>query len=432
MNGVSPERPPLGLSQQADGNNTMATSTSTGSEQKTPSARGAHRAEQIIRAATILFQDNGYQNVSIDQIGAAVGLTGPAVYRHFKGKHDILARALEVQTALVDGLFAASRAEATADKRLQSFIDGLSDLTANSDAATLWRREQQHLKPEQRDTFSEAFTQNQERIAALLMEAHPESTAHHADLIGYTVLAMFSNTPSIRGALSAQRLMHLQRSLAHVMIQTSLPDPGPTSPAAPEHIQRRPAGRRERILEASARLFDERGFYGVPIDDIAKASEMSLATLYQSVTGKTQVLKAILERGAEGLLYVTADALALANTPAEVLDGLVRTYIRQALGVHGRLMHILANDLLYLTTDEQDDLRETQREYVAEWIEAICSLNETVTPADARALAQAVIGVITDVSQTPRLRARPGIADELAALAHAMVHLSGEDQPPGA
>jgi AcrR family transcriptional regulator len=273
---------------------------------------------------------------------------------------------------------------------------------------------------------------HQERLAGLLAEAHPSVTKHRAELIGYTLLSMFSNTPSITGSLSSQRLVHLQKALVRSMIQAPLPEPGPASVPAAVPVLRRPAGRRERILEASTRLFDERGFYGVSIDDIAKASEMSLATLYQNVTGKTQVLKAILERGAEGLLYVTSDALALAKTPDDVLDALILTYVRQALGVHGRLMHILANDLLYLSPEEQDDLRETQREYVAEWIEAICALNHDSTPADARALTQAVIGVVTDVSQTPRLRARPGIADELAALALAMVRLSGEDQPPGA
>ncbi|WP_368072709.1 TetR family transcriptional regulator [Gordonia sp. UCD-TK1] len=37
------------------------------------------RSAQIVRAATRLFQDAGFRNVSIEQIGAAVGLTGPAV-----------------------------------------------------------------------------------------------------------------------------------------------------------------------------------------------------------------------------------------------------------------------------------------------------------------------------------------------------------------
>lgn len=409
----------------------MAKSTTAIGATKAPSARGAQRTEQIIRAATFLFQEHGYQNVSIDQIGAAVGLTGPAVYRHFKGKHDVLARALEAQAADVEGLYAVAQAEGTAAARLQRYLDGLSDLTANRDEATLWRREQQHLQPEERIRLDGLFELNQKRLAGLLIDANPAMTARHAEFTGHTILSMFSNTPSIVGSLSPQRLMYLQGALVQAMIAAPLPEPGPTSVPATLPVQRRPAGRRERILEASARLFGERGFYGVSIDDIAKASEVSLATLYQNVTGKTQVLKAILERGAEGLLYVTADALAFAATPDAVLDTLIRTYVRQAFGVHGRLMHILASDLLYLTPEEQDALRETQREYVAEWIDAICTLNKALTPADARALTQAVIGVVTDVSKTPRLRARPGIAEELVVLAHAMVRLSAEDAPVG-
>ena len=389
-------------------------------------ARGGRRTEQIVRAATHLFQDLGYQNVSIDQIGAAVGLTGPAVYRHFKGKHDILVQALMTQTALVEEL--AVRADEDGEspgEQLELFLEGLSDLTANGDEATLWRREQRHLQAAERDTFRDIFSRFHQRIAAKIAAAHPETSDHQADLLGFAVLTMYSNTPSIRGGLPPERLIEIQAAIAHMIIGCELPEPGPGAEPEPVPGQRKPAGRRERIMEASARLFDERGFYDVRIDDIAKASEMSVATLYQHVTGKSQVLRAILERGAEGLLYVTADALALATTPEQALDALIRTYVRQALGVHGRIMHILATDLLYLSEDEQSALRETQREYVAEWVETICALASHLAPADARALAQAVIGVITDVSQTPRLRERPGIADELAVLAHAMVLPAG-------
>ncbi|WP_299556695.1 TetR/AcrR family transcriptional regulator [uncultured Mycolicibacterium sp.] len=64
--------------------------------------RGETRAEEMARAAADLFQRFGFQNVSIERIGAAVGLTGPAVYRHFKGKHDILAHALMNQGELAE------------------------------------------------------------------------------------------------------------------------------------------------------------------------------------------------------------------------------------------------------------------------------------------------------------------------------------------
>ncbi|MDF3308340.1 TetR/AcrR family transcriptional regulator [Rhodococcus sp. T2V] len=387
-----------------------------------PSGRGSQRTEQIARAAAHLFQDLGYQNVSIDQIGAAVGLTGPAVYRHFKGKHDILVHALMGQVRLVEQLGAqADETGSTAKDQLELFLSGLSDLTANNDEATLWRRERRHLQPAEREEFQRIFAANRDYIAAKMMSADPSIGEHKAELLGYAVLTMYSNTPDIRGSLSSERLIEIQSALAGTIIGCDLPDPDPSADAVVRPAHRRPAGRRERIIDASAKLFDERGFYDVRIDDIAKASEMSVATLYQHVTSKNQVLRAILERGAEGLLYVTADALAHTTTAREVLDALIRTYIRQALGVHGRIMHILATDLLYLSDEEQSALRDTQREYVAEWVDAICALSDDLTTADARALAQATIGVVTDVSQTPGLRERPEIAAELAVLAHAMV-----------
>lgn len=386
------------------------------------SARGGQRTEQVARAAAHLFQEFGYQNVSIDRIGSAVGLTGPAVYRHFKGKHDILVHALMSQVKLLEELHSLSDQQtASAQEQLQLLIAGLCDLTANGNEATLWRRERRHLGPDELELFRGYFTANQDMIAARIVQLRPEAGAHTADLLGFAVLTMFSNTPNIRGNLSAERLQELQAAMAWALIDCELPDADPDEEpvAAPAH--RQPAGRRERIIDAAARLFNEHGFYDVRIDDIAKASDMSTATLYQHMSGKTEVLRAVLERGAEGLLYVTADTLAYATTPQEVLNALISTYIQQALGVYGRIMQILASDLLYLPEDEQAALRNTQREYVAEWVEVIQALSDSLSAADARALAQAAIAVVTDVSQDPRLRQRPGLADELAALVRAMV-----------
>src|SRR4051794_41241442 len=52
------------------------------------------RREQILRAAAQLFAQRGSRNVGVDDIGAAVGVTGPAIYRHFAGKDAMLAEML--------------------------------------------------------------------------------------------------------------------------------------------------------------------------------------------------------------------------------------------------------------------------------------------------------------------------------------------------
>jgi AcrR family transcriptional regulator len=330
------------------------------------------------------------------------------------------------QVHLVEELHAVTEQEGTtALEQLQLLLAGFGDLTANGNEATLWRREQRHLEEAEREVFSRHFDDNQVRITARIAAVKPEMSAQKAELLGFAVLAMYSNTPNFRGNLPADRLQEIQAAAAWAIIDCELPDPAPDAPPAPDLGQRQPAGRRERIIDAAARLFTERGFYDVHIDDIAKASEMSTATLYQHVSSKSEVLRAVLERGAEGLLYVTSDALAYAFTPEQALDALITTYVRQALGVYGRIMHILATDLLYLPEEEQSALRNAQREYVAEWVEAIETLSDDLSPADARALAQAAIGVVTDISQNPRLRQRPGVTDELVALMRAIVVPNG-------
>src|SRR3954452_8590945 len=52
------------------------------------------RREQILAAAAELFARHGFHGVGIDDIGAAVGVSGPALYRHFRSKDAMLGEML--------------------------------------------------------------------------------------------------------------------------------------------------------------------------------------------------------------------------------------------------------------------------------------------------------------------------------------------------
>jgi len=56
--------------------------------------RGSGRRAQILAVAAELFAKHGYHGVSIADLGAAVGVSGPALYRHFEGKDALLAEML--------------------------------------------------------------------------------------------------------------------------------------------------------------------------------------------------------------------------------------------------------------------------------------------------------------------------------------------------
>jgi len=50
----------------------------------------AIRRTALLDAAANLFARHGFNGVSIEDLGTAAGVSGPAVYRHFSGKQDLL------------------------------------------------------------------------------------------------------------------------------------------------------------------------------------------------------------------------------------------------------------------------------------------------------------------------------------------------------
>jgi AcrR family transcriptional regulator len=87
-----------------------------------PTGAGTRRVE-ILQAATKLFRDKGFAAVTVDEIGAAVGVTGPALYRHFASKEDIL---VSVLTTAGDRISAdarrVSRVEKSPRRALRSIV----------------------------------------------------------------------------------------------------------------------------------------------------------------------------------------------------------------------------------------------------------------------------------------------------------------------
>lgn len=64
----------------------------------------AERRRALLTAAAQLFAERGFERVSLDDLGAAVGVSGPAVYRHFAGKQAVLAALLvDASAGLLDG-----------------------------------------------------------------------------------------------------------------------------------------------------------------------------------------------------------------------------------------------------------------------------------------------------------------------------------------
>jgi AcrR family transcriptional regulator len=92
-------------------NATLPTPVSASSD--TPSLRlgTPSRREQVLAEATALFAQRGFHDVSMEDIGAAAGIAGPSVYRHFPSKAALM---------VAIGHRAADRLALAAERALQA------------------------------------------------------------------------------------------------------------------------------------------------------------------------------------------------------------------------------------------------------------------------------------------------------------------------
>jgi AcrR family transcriptional regulator len=78
------------------------------------------RRQQILSTAADLFAARGFHGVSMGDIGAAVGVSGPALYKHFAGKEDILGQCLLHAS---DQLLAGAREELSLEALIARHAD---------------------------------------------------------------------------------------------------------------------------------------------------------------------------------------------------------------------------------------------------------------------------------------------------------------------
>jgi AcrR family transcriptional regulator len=85
------------------------------------------RRDQILAAAAELFARSGFHGVGIDDIGAAVGISGPALYRHFRSKDAMLG---EMLTSISEYLLAGGQrtTDANADAEQADAEETLAEL----------------------------------------------------------------------------------------------------------------------------------------------------------------------------------------------------------------------------------------------------------------------------------------------------------------
>src|SRR6202035_1855019 len=82
------------------------------------------RRSKLLAAAERLVAERGYLAVRLEDIGAAAGVSGPAIYRHFPNKESLLVELLVgISTRLLDGARGVRSDQTDAAAALNGLID---------------------------------------------------------------------------------------------------------------------------------------------------------------------------------------------------------------------------------------------------------------------------------------------------------------------
>jgi AcrR family transcriptional regulator len=173
-----------------------------------------------------------------------------------------------------------------------------------------------------------------------------------------------------------------------------------SAPAGPEDFAGFPSrrsqlksDRRAQLLAAAERLFAERGFLAVRLEDIGAVAGVSGPAIYRHFPNKESLLVELLVGISTRLLAGARQVRSHSSDAADTLEGLIDFHLDFALG-EPDLIRIQDRDLAHLPRIAERQVRRAQRQYVEIWVGVLRELEPILAEADARLMAHAAFGLL--------------------------------------
>ncbi len=200
------------------------------------------RRAQLLTAAAALMAERGYLAVRLEDIGAAAGISGPAIYRHFPGKEALLVELLVgISTRLLDGARDVVATEATVATvptgaaeatGAQSALDGLIEFhldfaLTEPDLIRIQDRDLASLPVVAQRQVRRAQRSYVETWVGVLTRLHAGLAEDDARVMAHAVFGLLNSTAhSIKsaGARSTERSRDVLRAMTRAALALPAPD----------------------------------------------------------------------------------------------------------------------------------------------------------------------------------------------------------------
>jgi AcrR family transcriptional regulator len=381
-----------------------------------PPARGTRprdRKALILVAASQLFAESGFHNVSVAEIAEAVGIGPGALYRHFPSKRDLLARTIVDRFEHADAVLTSAPIP-----DLDALAGRLAGIVAaRRELGVLWSRESRHLDDEHRALIRSHFRQTLTMLAAEIGALRPGVSPTEAELLALGTLGALTSVGYHRTAVTPARLESLLHGIAGTALATRLPQPRAVAPAAPPPPT---ASRREELLVAAARLASTRGFQSISMEDIGSAVGVTSASVYRYFPSKADLLASLVTRSTQSLHAGVGPATAAADDAESTLDALLAHHVRFAMGQH-ELLGVLVSEIDNLPGSVGESMRREQQAYVAEWFRLLGAARAELDRVGVRFRVHAALTLVNETVRTRHIRERGETAAGVTAMARAVL-----------
>ncbi|TXI45372.1 MAG: TetR/AcrR family transcriptional regulator [Mycobacterium sp.] len=352
--------------------------------------RRGSRREEILDAAAHLFARRGFDGVSLADLADTVGVTAPALYRHFSDKEAILTSLIEATAQRMVGIAEARQDDPDA---LASCVAAYTaEALDRPDPALTYLRERHRLRGD-----AAAGRVALER-ALLDLLVRPYSRAY-PKLDGTDMLhRVIGALGALRGC--AERGVRIPRPAADEFVAGGvlalLAAPAASAPVRP--ATRSPGwtpeqSPRERILGAALPLFRERGFAGVGFGEIGEVAGVGATNVGRYFDSKEQILVDAYDRAGAKVEVGLDEAIGTAADAKDALDRMLESYCRLAFDSVD-LVVVVSDNRGALPSEERPRLRRRDRRVMALWRAVVAEVRPDLRPTEVDTAVAAVLPII--------------------------------------
>ncbi|ALJ21849.1 TetR/AcrR family transcriptional regulator [Microbacterium sp. No. 7] len=358
------------------------------------------RKDEILAVGARLFYERGYVNATLKDVAGALGMSAPAIYRHFSGKQDLL-RAVLLSSSQRFADAVASEAGQTHD--LDSILHRLAE--ASVTLSQFWEvreRDARHLRREDRDEISRRMHVVSRAVRTELGALRPELSPDQSAVLTRAVLAVFTMPSAYGSRAQPDDLPAMLARIARRIVDT------PASRLEPRVLIEVPTSvgsaalsKRERVLHEATRLFGEHGYESVSMEDLGQAVGMSAASLYHYYSGKAEIFTSIFRRGLEWLAIDRAHHPPDDASITARMRAFLESYTRLALTWHDVFV-LFVRERAALVRIEEGSIVRSYRDYFNNGLVLLREARPDLSAREARGLLACVVSVINDLAITPQ------------------------------